>query len=145
LRVAAIDRSAKASHQCGHLGAHPELAAGARIDDADAFDAAHLRGFGPFTPTHVHLGVVDPEPLDFDHHLAVFGPWLGNVGIDEAVQTAESFQDDRPHGLPTGLLAYDGRRGGRLRRLEHGHGLPLSKSLARRRGAAQKIMGQLTQ
>lgn len=48
LRVAAVDGTAKTAHQRGHLGAHGEFAARTRVDDADAFDAADLRGFGPF-------------------------------------------------------------------------------------------------
>ena len=61
--VAAVDGSAEAAHQRRHLRADRELPARAGVDDADAFDAADFRGFGPFAATHVHLGVVDTETL----------------------------------------------------------------------------------
>ena len=65
-----------------------------------------------FSPTHVHLGVVDPEAFYLNHNFAVLGQRLGDVGVDEAVEAAELLQDDRTHGLATGLFTYRSRCGG---------------------------------
>src|SRR5262249_54789 len=64
---------------------------------ADALDADHLRSFGPFAEAHVQLGMVDAERLDLDHDVARLGLRLGDIGVDQAVETAELLQDDGAH------------------------------------------------
>src|SRR6202020_3299209 len=98
-RVAAVDCSPEATHQCGDFGADRKLSTRTRVDDADAFDAADFGGFGPFPATHVQLGVVDAEPADLDDHFAVSGQRLWDVGVDQAVESAELLQHGRAHGL----------------------------------------------
>jgi hypothetical protein len=75
LGVAAVDRPSHAAHQCGDFGSDREFAAGAGVDEADAFDPADLRGLGPFPRAHVHLGVVYPERFDLDDNMTRL--WFG--------------------------------------------------------------------
>ena len=57
----------------------------------------HLRRLGPLTPAHVHLGVIDAERLDFNHDMASHRLRLRQIRIDQAVEAAELFYDDRTH------------------------------------------------
>ena len=47
------------------------------------------RRLGPLAAAHVHLGVVDPERLDLDHHVAGFRLRLRDVLVDKAVQPTD--------------------------------------------------------
>ena len=73
LGVTAIDRPAQPAHQGGHFRPDGEFPARAGLDDANALDAADVCDLRPFSPSHVHLGVVDAERLDLDYRVAVFG------------------------------------------------------------------------
>jgi hypothetical protein len=43
---------------------------GQGFDEAGALDAADFRGLGPFSPSHVHLGVVYAKRLVLDDDMA---------------------------------------------------------------------------
>jgi hypothetical protein len=95
--VAAVNSPPHAAHQCGYLGSDRELAAGAGADKANTLDPADLRGLGPFSPSHVHLGVVYPKRLDLDDDMA----WL-RLGVRELLdyqvfRATELLYDDCTH------------------------------------------------
>jgi hypothetical protein len=100
LGVAAIDRPSHAAHQGGHLGADREFSAGAGFDKADALDAADLRGLGPFSPAHVHLGVVYPERLDLNDDMARLWFGIRDLFDYQAFRTPELLYDDCTHDEP---------------------------------------------
>jgi hypothetical protein len=97
LGVAAVDGPPQAAHQCGYLGSDREFAAGAGFDEADALDAADLGGLGPFSPAHVHLGVVYAKRLDLDDDMARL--WFGVRELLEyqALRATEFFYYDCTH------------------------------------------------
>src|SRR5262249_25097367 len=95
--VTAIDRATEPAHQCCDLGTDRELASRAGLHQTDAFDAADLCSLGPFASAHVHLGVVETEGLDLDDDVAKLGLRLWQLGVDEAVRTAEFLDDDGTH------------------------------------------------
>src|SRR5262249_32796174 len=95
--VAAVDRAAEATHQCGDFCADRELAARAGFHQAYALDAADPGGFGPFAAAHMQLRVVQSKRLDLDEHMSGLGLGLGNVLVDQAVESPEFLQNDRTH------------------------------------------------
>ena len=67
LGLAAIDGSSQTAHQSGNLAAYGKLAAGTRLHDANTFNTADRRRFGPFSAAHVHLGMIDSKCLDLNN------------------------------------------------------------------------------
>jgi hypothetical protein len=74
-----------------------ELASGAGLHHTDAFDTAYRRSLGPFSSSHVHLGMVDPESLDFDHRVAGLRLGIRNLFDYQMFNATKSVSDDRAH------------------------------------------------
>jgi hypothetical protein len=89
--------SVHAAHQRGYLGPDPEFAAGTGFDKPDTLDAADLGGFGPFSPSHVHLGVVYPERLDLDDDVTRFRFGVRDLPDHQVFRAAKFFSEDGTH------------------------------------------------
>jgi len=102
-----MDRAAQAAHESSHLTADRKLSAGTRIDDAYTFNPAYLGCFRPLAPTHVYLGMIDPECLHLNNYVTFFRLRLGDFFDHQTVKPAEVVDNNCFHLLPLFCVAYE--------------------------------------
>jgi hypothetical protein len=83
----------KAATFCPTVNSPP----GQAFDDANTFDTADLGGLGPFSLSHVCLGVVDSERFHLDDHMTRLRFRIWEVVNDQFLWATVLLDDDCFH------------------------------------------------